>query len=55
MNRGVCLLVVERKGEWAGRGGGILGCLVQRVRDGVAGSRLWGWGGSHEWRMERWE
>lgn len=52
MNRGVCLLVVERKGEWAGRGGRILGCLVQRVRDGVAGSRLWGWGGhmSGGWR-----
>lgn len=36
-----------------GGGGWILGCLVWRVRDGVAGSRLRGWGVSHEGRLER--
>lgn len=34
-------------------GGWILGCLVWRVKDRVAGSRLRGWGVSHEGRMER--
>lgn len=35
----------EARGGEGRKGGWILGCLAQRVRDGVAGSRLWGWWG----------
>lgn len=40
-------------GEEEVGGGWILGCLVWRVKDRVVGSRLRGWGVSHEGRMER--
>lgn len=45
----------ERRVGGGREGGGILGSLVQRVRDGVAGLDCGVGGGVHEWRMERWE